>query len=127
MAPRPSIPANQAETSSDLEKRLLAKPQPFTYEGGAATLAAGSHDGSTEGIPYNVMADVNAKPQSYGAYVGCGNTSETNYAATGDTKPGGYNSINSGFPTRGNQRQAGRPGNKNSNTSARENSRMRQE
>src|SRR5580704_2152845 len=37
MAPRPSIPANQADTSLDLERRLVAAPQPFTYEGGAAT------------------------------------------------------------------------------------------
>src|SRR6266704_3034018 len=29
MAPRPSIPANQAETSKDLEERLKANPQPF--------------------------------------------------------------------------------------------------
>src|SRR5437588_7185479 len=69
MAPRPSIPANQAATSSDLEKRLMARPQPFTYEGGAATLPTDRLDMSKLGIPYNVMADVNAKPQNMGAYV----------------------------------------------------------
>jgi hypothetical protein len=104
----------------------MARPQPFTYEGGGATLPTDRHDGSTEGIPYNVMADVNAKPQSYGTLVGCANTGETNWAASGDSKPGGYNSINSGFPTRGVQRQASMPGTRNSNTSSRENSRMRQ-
>jgi hypothetical protein len=123
MAPRPSIQANQAETSKDLEARIRANPQPFTYEGGAATLRTDRHDGSTEGIRYNVMAPVNARPQSYGSAV---MSDKEMLAATGDTKPGGYNSINSGFPTRGVQRQAPMPGTKNSSTSSRENSRMRQ-
>jgi hypothetical protein len=127
MVPIPSIPANQAETSKDLEARLLAPPQPFTYDTLAATLPTGHHDGSTEGVPYNVMTDVNAEPQRLaGTHVGCANTGETNWAASGDSKPGGYNSINSGFPTRGNQRQAGKPGKSNQGTSARENARVRQ-
>src|SRR5258708_3952548 len=54
MAPRPSIPANQAETSKDLEARLVAAPQPFTYEGGSATLPTGHVDMSRLGEPYNV-------------------------------------------------------------------------
>jgi len=123
MAPRPSIQADQAQTSKDLEARIRANPQPFTYEGGAATLRTDRHDGSTEGVRYNVMAPVNAKPQNYGSPV---MSDKEMLAATGDSKPGGYNSINSGFPTRGNQRQAGTPGSRNSNTSSRENSRMRQ-
>jgi hypothetical protein len=123
MVPRPSIQADQAQTSKDLEARIRANPQPFTYEGGAATLRTDRHDGSTEGIHYNVMAPVNAKPQSYGSPV---MSDKEMLAATGDSKPGGYNSINSGFPTRGNERQAGRPGKVNAGTSSRENSRMRQ-
>src|SRR6266481_7602153 len=43
MKPRSSIQTNQAETSKDLEERLLAATQPFTYEGGAATLPVPSH------------------------------------------------------------------------------------
>jgi hypothetical protein len=123
MVPRPSIPANQADTSNDLEKRILAKPQPFTYDTTTPNIPTGRHDGSTEGIRYNVMAPVNARPQSYGSAV---MSDKEMLAATGDTKPGGYNSINSGFPTRGNQRQAGSPGKVNAGTSSRENSRMRQ-
>jgi hypothetical protein len=88
MTPRQSIRANQAETSQDLERRILAAPQPFTYEGLAATSPTGRHDGSTEGVPYNVMASVNAKPQSYGKLVGVGNTNATEdeLAAVGYTR-----------------------------------------
>jgi hypothetical protein len=125
MAPRPSIPANQVETSKDLEARLRANPQPFTYEGGAATLRTDRHDGSTEGVHYNVMAPVNARPQSYGSPVM--SKQEMSDAVGGGMPTTGYNAINSGFPTRGNERQAGRPGKVNAGTSSRDNSRMRQE
>jgi hypothetical protein len=40
-------------------------------------------------------------------HVGIENTHKTNYAATGDRRPNGYNSINSGFPTKGSTRRAG--------------------
>jgi len=40
--------------------------------------------------------------------VGVANTRETNFAASGDRRPAGYNSVNSGFPQTGNQRMAGR-------------------
>jgi hypothetical protein len=127
MVPRPSIPADQAETSKDLERRLVANPQPFTYEGGAATLTTDRLDMSQLGEPYNVMSPVDAKTRSMGTHVGCANTGETNWAATGDSKPGGYNSINSGYPTRGNQRQAGQPGTRsNKSASGREIARTRQ-
>jgi hypothetical protein len=127
MRPTPGVLSNQAETSRDLQARLTKATEPFSNRGGAATLPTGVHDSSTEGQHYNVVTGVNAQPQSLaGKHVGCANTGETNWAASGDSKPGGYNSINSGFPTRGAQRQSGRPGSRNSNTSSRENSRMRQ-
>ncbi|SRR6266478_4128245 len=133
MAPRPSIPANQAETSRDLERRIVAAPQPFTYEGGAATTPTGRLDMSTLGIPYNVMAPVDAKPQSYGAYVGCGNTQMTADEArsTGHDRAQvigwrGYREQQSVRGVGSNPRQAKMPGTKNSGTSSRDNSRMRQ-
>jgi hypothetical protein len=129
MAPRPSIQANQAETSSDLEKRLMARPQPFTYEGGAATLYPGSVNWNPSGaVPYDVHTDPDSGPQVRGG--GHAPMSDTDaFAAVGYSSGAtkSSESIISGFPTRGNQRQAGRPGSRNSNTSSRENSRMRQE
>jgi hypothetical protein len=125
MVPRPSIPANQAETSKDLEARILAKPQPFTYDTLAATLPTDRLDMSTLGIPYNVMAPVDAKPQSYGKPV----MSESDAFAAVGYAPGatkGTGSIISGSPTRGVERQAGRPGNKNTDTSSRDTARLRQ-
>jgi hypothetical protein len=126
MRPQPGVLANQAETSKDLQERLTKATQPFTNEGGAATLPTGRHDGSTEGVPYNVMAPVNARPQSYGkAVMSEAAMFDAVGYAPGATK--GAGSIISGFPTRGAQRQAGRPGKVNAGTSSRENSRMRQE
>ena len=123
MTGRPSIRANQAETSLDAERRILAAPDPFKYDNSTANMPTGRLDYKTLGIPYEVQAPVDAKPQSYGSPV---MSDKEMLAATGDTKPQGYNSINSGFPTRGNQRQAGKPGSRNANTSNRENARVRQ-
>jgi len=125
MTPRPSIRADQAQTSRDAEARLLAAPQPFTYDGAAATAPTGRHDGSTEGVRYNVAAGVNAKPQTYGSPV----MSEKEMMeavgySSGATKSS--NPIITGQPTKNNQRQAGKPGSRNANTSGRENNRMRQ-
>ena len=124
MAPRPGVPANQADTSRDLMRRLSGKaPQPFTNQGGAATLSA----------PTNPAYRSTGKPRELvenGTHVGCANTSlsKAEMAALGyganDTKSPW--SIISGNPTRNNQRQAGRPGNVNKGTSSRENARMRQ-
>lgn len=124
MVPRPSIPANQAETSKDLEARIRANPQPFTYEGGAATLRTDRHDGSTEGVRYNVMAPVNARPQSYGSRV---MTKQEMSDAVGGGMPSsaGQNPIIDPSMGRGSGR-APMPGTRNSSTSSRENSRMRQ-
>jgi hypothetical protein len=131
MRPQPGVLANQAETSRDLERRLTKSPQPFTNEDGAATLPTGRLDMSTLGIPYNVMADVNAKPQSYGKHVGCGNTSEINSDAVGYSRAElmaarGYREQHGVAGRPGSARQAGMPGTKNANTTARANARMRQ-
>lgn len=131
MRPEPGVLANQAETSADLQRRLMKATQPFTNEGGAATLPTGRHDGSTEGVPYNVVADVNARPQSYGKPVGCANTSELNYDAVGYSRAEimaarGYREQQSVRGVRSNPRQTAMPGTKNSGASSRDNSRMRQ-
>jgi hypothetical protein len=132
MSPRQSIGTDAKLTSQDLERRISAAPQPFTYEGLAATSPTDRHDGSTEGVPYNVEAGVNAKPQSYGKLVGVGNTNATEdeLAAVGYTRAEimaarGSREQDSVRGVRGNQRQTGMPGTKNTNTTARANSRMR--
>ena len=87
MKPRKSIPANQAETSRDLEERILASPQPFTYENGAANAPTGRVNGATLGEPYGRPAEsLNAKTRSMGTHVGCANTQDTNLGAVGYTK-----------------------------------------
>jgi hypothetical protein len=125
MTPRPGVLANQAETSLDLQRRLAPDraPQPFTNRGGAATAPTGTVNQQRLGVPYGIAAGANAKPQSYGSPV---MSEKEMFAATGDTKPRGYNAINDGFQTHGGKRQAGRPGNKNANTSAKDNARVRQ-
>jgi len=128
MAPRPSIPANQADTSNDLEKRLMANPQPFTYQDGAATLAAGSVRFAEVGIGYEYKSEPGAPLSKRGYGVAPMGKDAMEAAASVDGMPSsaGVNPVNSGYPTRGNQRQAGMPGTRNTNTSRRDNSRMRQ-
>jgi hypothetical protein len=129
MNPIPSIPANQAETSKDAEARILAPPQPFTYNTLSAALAAPRVGWNPDGaVPYDVHTDPNKGPQVIGGGHAPMSDAEIAAAASVDGMPSskGVNPINSGFPTRGNQRQAGTPGSRNSNTSSRENSRMRQ-
>jgi hypothetical protein len=123
MRPQPGVLADQAETSSDLQRRLTRSPQPFTNDGGAATMKPPAHpDYRSSGSP----SELRDRPKS----VGCANTSLSSeeMAAIG-YDPGatkGDWSIISGHATKNNQRQAGRPGKTNQSTSAKENARMRQ-
>jgi hypothetical protein len=123
MRPQPGVLADQRETSSDLQRRLVKSPQPFTNDGGAATLNAPTNPSfRSSGSP----SELRDKPKS----VGCANTSLSaeEMAAVG-YDPGatkGTWSLISGHPTKNNQRQAGRPGKVNAGTTSRENSRMRQ-
>jgi hypothetical protein len=128
MAPIPSIPANQAETSRDLEKRLMAPPQPFTYEGGAATLLPGSvrWENAPGCVPYGQAVDVDARTQTYGHAPMSKAEMEAAASVDGMPSSAGVNSVNSGFPTRP-PRQAGMPGTRNTNSSGRANRLMRQE
>jgi hypothetical protein len=125
MTGRPSIAANQADTSRDLEKRLLAAPQPFTYDNTTANMPTGRHDESTYGIPFNQAKPVNEKPQTYGSPVMSDKEmmEAVGYSA-GDTKSS--NPIINGYGGRGNPRQAGMPGTRSKNASRREQAAVRQ-
>jgi hypothetical protein len=127
MIPRPPVLANQAETSRDIAQRVLRAPQPFTNTGGAATLPAPAHS--------QFRSDGNAKESQkrYGGSASASIHSSTSLTADEQRSVGGgmpsergQHSVISGFPTSGAKRQAGRPGNKNTGTSARENARVRQ-
>ena len=127
MQPRPGVLANQADTSRDLQRRLTGKaPQPFTNEGGAATLQPPTHPAyRSTGNPKELNYEISTKHSVCKPY----SLSAEEKAAIGEddsTFPGGYNGpLNNGFRGSG-ARQAGKPGSRNSNTSSRENSRMRQ-
>jgi len=98
MAPRPSIPANQAETSKDLEERLQANPQPFTYQGGAATLLPGSVKFAEVGIGYEYISEPGAplSKRGEGAEVMGKQAMEDAASAGGGMPSKGYNPINGG-------------------------------
>ena len=126
MQPRPGVLANQADTSRDLMKRLTGKaPQPFTNEGGAATMKVPTHPlfrstGAAKELNYEIS---NRHSIHNGTKMSAEMMAAVGYGPN-DTMSS--ESIISGNPTRGNRRQAGKPGSRNSNTSARDNSRMRQ-
>jgi hypothetical protein len=127
MAPRPGVPASQADTSRDLQKRLTGKaPQPFTNTGGAATTAAPTHpayrsNGNPKELNYTIS---NRHSICNGTDMSADMMAAVGYGKN-DTK--GTWSLISGHATKNNQRQAGQPGtNTNRKTSSRENSRMRQ-
>lgn len=125
MTGRPSIAANQADTSRDLERRLLAAPQPFTYDNTTPNMPTGRHDESTYGIPFNPAKPVNAKPQTYGSPV---MSDKEMMAAVGyganDTK--NDNPIISGYYGRSNPRETGMPGTRSKKASRREQAAVRQ-
>jgi hypothetical protein len=128
MTPKPGVLANQAETSLDLQRRLSGKaPQPFTNRGGAATLAAPAHSGfGSTGSPREGVQRYGGG-NKHSVHSGTSLSAE-DMAAVGygpkDTR--GSGPIISGYPTSGGKRQAGRPGNVNKETSAKDNARVRQ-
>jgi hypothetical protein len=123
MQPRAPVLANQAETSRDLQQRLRGQAtQPFTNKGGAATLP----------VPTNPAYRSTGNPKELNYQIksiGCGNTSlsaeQMDAVGYSPNATKSDNPIISGHPSRGNVRQVGKPGSRNSDTSARENSRMR--
>lgn len=104
--PTPNVLSDAAATSSDAQKLVRASESPFQNRQGAAQIPAPAH-------PYYKTGSNFAKQGlRYGGVpkrVGAANTGETNYAASGDRKPGGYkgNPIITGRPTSGGQRIAG--------------------
>ena len=128
---RPVAPVrSDAETSSNIE-RIISRPEnqlsnPYGVVRVPAPANQTNQRTQVAGLPAKGIYGT-----GHGGYnvtnVGCGNTQTTKeaLAATGDTLPGGYNSINN-FRGSGSKRQAGRPGNPSRNTSAKENARMRQ-
>jgi hypothetical protein len=129
MAPRPTVElwSNQAETSKTAEAAISGPPTPFRAEGGAATLLPGSVKFAEVGIGYEYISTPDAPLSKRGYGVAPQSKSEMEAAASVDGMPSsaGQNPIITGFPL-GAPRQAGRPGSRNSSTSPRENSRMRQ-
>jgi hypothetical protein len=114
---------NAADTSRDAQKLIKRPPSPLDNPYGAKNIPAPTQkDFRSTGSP----SELRDRPKS----IGCANTtlSAEEMAAVGyaPSATKGTWSLISGQPTRGNQRQAGKPGSRNSNTSARENSRMRQ-
>ena len=137
-APRPPVLTDQARTSAGAQRIIPRPPMPFENPQGSLNVSAPVHPYfNTQKSKDNVYfdkgspVDPNQKAGGYKAtsasiHNGTATTDDM-FAAVGEPRaPKGYNPINSGFPTRGNQRQAGRPGKSNQGTSARENARVRQ-
>ncbi len=126
MTPRPGVAANQADTSRDLMKRLTGKaPQPFTNEGGAATMKVPTHPqfrstGAAKELNYEIS---NRKSIHNGTKMSAEEMAAVGYGPN-DTMSS--ESIISGNPTRGNERQAGKPGTRSKNASRREQAAVRQ-
>ena len=123
MRPKAPVLTNQATTSEGAQRTVRRPPMPFADPQGSLNVPAPrSRDYRSDGSP----SELRDRPK----HVGCANTSLSaeEAAAVGydpsDTK--GTWSLISGHATKNNPRQAGKPGSRNSNTSARENSRMRQ-
>ncbi len=125
MTGRPSIRSNQAETSLDAERRLLAAPDPFKFDNSTANMPTDRINGATLGIEYNVEAPVNAKPQTYGSKVMSDKEmmEAVGYGAS-DTKSD--NPIINGYGGRKNPRESGMPGTRSKNASKREQAAVRQ-
>lgn len=98
MAPVPSIPANQAETSKNLEQVLVTPPTPFKYEGGAATLLPGSVRFAEVGIGYEYKSEPDAplSKRGYGVEPMGKQAMEDAASAGGGMPSKGYNPINGG-------------------------------
>jgi hypothetical protein len=130
MRPEAPVLSNQAETSRTAQRMIPRPPMPFENPHGAANVPAPTNRNASH--PYGLPAKT-LLPKTAGARIeqslNCGNTETTAdmLAAVGEPRmPSGYNPIISGFPTSGAKRQSGRPGNANTNTSRRENARVRQ-
>jgi hypothetical protein len=105
MQSRPPV-RSSVNTSTDTERTIMRPENQFSNPYGVVkTPAPTSNYVNTRRSKSNVYydggspVDPNQKAGGYAVtHVGCANTQDTNYAATNDRKPRGYNSIMSGFP-----------------------------
>jgi hypothetical protein len=102
---RPFVP-DAKDTSADEQVMISEAPSPF------------KNRQQSPQIPAPTQSLNRANPQFHkdalrfggsGRRVGAANTGETNWGATGGSKPGGYkgNPVITGYPTRGGKRKAG--------------------
>jgi hypothetical protein len=124
MQPRSPVMTDANTPSSDAQRQINQPPAPFANPNNAKNLPTGRLPMNTLGIPYTKPTD-GPRKESYGSAV---MSDADMMAATGYTPNATKSSdpLRSGHPTRNNQRQAGRPGNKSTGTSAKDNARVRQ-
>jgi len=114
--PTPNVLSDAADTSRDAQKFVKASPSPMQNRQGPMNVAAGVHQGfakaqrpygstSSNLMPRNSKA---SQPQaSFSIHKGT-TASASDLAAVGEARlPKGYNSIQSGYPTRGAVRTVG--------------------
>jgi hypothetical protein len=114
--PTPNVLSDTAHTSRDAQKFVKASPSPMQNRQGPMNVPAGVHEGfsksqrpygstSSNLMPRNSKA---SQPQtSFSIHKGT-TSSASDLAAVGEPRlPKGYNSIQSGYPTRGAVRTVG--------------------
>jgi hypothetical protein len=114
--PTPNVLSDAADTSRDAQKFVKASPSPMQNRQGPMNVPAGVNQGFAKAQrPYgstssNLMPRHSSKSQpqtSFSIHKGT-TSSASELAALGyDRLPKGYNSIQSGYPTRGTVRTVG--------------------
>jgi hypothetical protein len=131
MQSRPPVLSNQAETSRTAQRMIPRPPMPFENPHGAVNVPAPVNRNASH--PYGLPAKT-LLPKTAGANLVSNHASIHNGTATTDDmlaavgeprRPSGYNDVN--YFRGAGKRQSGRPGNSNTNTSKRENARVRQD
>jgi hypothetical protein len=131
MIPRPPVLSDAADTSKDAQRMISRPPMPFENPHGAVNVPAPVNRNASH--PYGLPAKT-LLPKTAGANLVSNHASIHNGTATTDDmlaavgeprKPSGYNDVN--YFRGAGKRQSGRPGNSNTNTSKRENARVRQD
>jgi hypothetical protein len=94
----PNVLSNAADTSRDGQKLVKASPSPMQSRQGTMNVPAGVHEG---------FAKASQPQTSFSIHKGT-TTSASELAALGEPRlPKGYNSIMSGYPSRGAVRTVG--------------------
>ena len=104
--PTPNVLSDAAATSRDAQKLVRASPAPFQNRQGSMNIGAPTHPSFRANPQFS--KDL-LKYGATGRSVSVRNAPTVNLGAVGEPRlPKGYNPINSGFPTRGATRTAGR-------------------